>query len=78
MPVDQLDGFVSHKSRFTIFVFYDSVKEPVNWRQVELLVCKYLLRNAFVLKGGLEAWKSRQDASHPGDVGSSTTTAKLA
>jgi hypothetical protein len=36
------------------------------------------LRNAFVLKGGLEAWKSQQDASHPGDIGSSTTTAKLA
>ncbi len=78
MPVDQLEGFVSHASRFTIFVLYDSVKEPANWRQVELLVRKYLLHNVLVLKGGLEAWQSYQRANHPGDIGSSTPTAKLA
>jgi len=77
MPVGQLEGFVSHTSRSTVLVFYDSRKDPVNWRQVELLARKYLLRNVFVLKGGLEAWQSYQHASHPGDIGPSTHTAKL-
>jgi hypothetical protein len=78
VPVDQLEGFVRDTSRSTIVVFYDSVKEPVNWKQVELLARKYLLRNIFVLKGGLEAWQSYQHASHPGDIGPSTHTAKPA
>ncbi len=74
--VDQLEDFVSHAPRFRVFVFCESVKEPVNWREVELLVCKYLLRNVFVLKGGLEAWQSHQ-RPNPVDVGSSTHPAKL-
>jgi hypothetical protein len=78
VPVDQLEGFVSHKSRSTIFVFYDSVKERVNWGDVELLVRKYLLRYVFVLKGGLEEWQSHQYGNHQADIGSSTHTAKLA
>jgi hypothetical protein len=75
MPVDQIEGLVSHTSRSTILVFYASVKESVNWRQVELLVQKYLLRNAFVLKGGLEAWQSRQHAGNPGEVDSAAPPA---
>ncbi len=78
MPVDQLESFVSHISRSTILVFYDSIKEPVNWKLVELLVRKYSLRNAFVLTGGLEAWQSHQGATAPGDTGSSTHRANLA
>lgn len=76
IPVDRLEVFLSHASRFTFFVFCDSAKEPANWRQVELLVREYLLRNVFVLKGGLEAWQSHRRANHPVHVGSSTHPAK--
>lgn len=76
MRVDQIEGLVSHLSRSTILIFYASVKEPVNWRQVELLVRKYMLRNAFVLKGGLEAWQSHQHAGYPGEVNSATPPAQ--
>ncbi len=78
MPVEQLESFVSHTSPSTILVFYDSSKDPVNWKQVERLVRKYSLRNTFVLKGGLEAWQSYQRATGTGDLGSSNHTAKLA
>jgi hypothetical protein len=78
MPVEQLESFVSHTSRSTILVFYDSIKDPVNWKQVELLVRKYSLRNAFVLKGGLEAWQSCQRAGASGDTDPPTRSAKLA
>lgn len=78
IPVDQLESLVSHTSRSTILVFYDSIKEPANWKQVELLVRKYSLRNALVLKGGLEAWQRHEGAATPGDSGSSARRAKLA
>lgn len=78
VPVDQLESFVSHVSRSTILAFYDSGEEPVNWKQVELLVRKYSLRNAVVLKGGLEAWQRYERATAPGDIGSPTHRAKLA
>ena len=32
IPVDQLESLVSHTSRSTILVFYDSIREPVNWK----------------------------------------------
>lgn len=78
VPVDQLESFVSHTSRSTILTFYDSSEEPVKWKQVELLVRKYSLRNAVVLKGGLEAWQSYQRAIAQGDIGSPGHRAKLA
>jgi hypothetical protein len=78
VPVDQLERFISHTSRSTILVFYDSIKDPVNWKQVELLVRKYSLRNVYVLKGGLEAWQSYQRAAALGETGSSTHRATLA
>jgi rhodanese-related sulfurtransferase len=78
IPVDQLESFVSHASRSTILVFYDSITDPVNWKPVQLLVRKYSVRNVYVLKGGLEAWLSYQRANTAGDIGPSTHRAKLA
>jgi hypothetical protein len=59
MPVSQLEIFLQKASRRSIFVFYDSVTEPVKWRRVESIVNKYAIRNVFVLKGGLEFWLSK-------------------
>jgi hypothetical protein len=78
IPVAQLEGFVGHTSRSTILVFYASIKDPVNWKQVQLLVRKYSMRNIYVLKGGLEAWQSFERANAAGDIGPSTHSAKLA
>ena len=78
IPVDQLESFVSHASRSTILVFYDSITDPVNWKPVQLLVRKYSMRNVYVLKGGLEAWLNYQHANATGDVGRSTHRARLA
>ncbi len=78
IPIDQLEIFVGHASRSTILVFYASIKDPVNWKQVQLFVRKYSLRNVYVLKGGLEAWQSYQRANAAGDIGPSTHRATLA
>jgi hypothetical protein len=78
VPADQLERFVSHTSRSKVIVFYDSAKAPANWRQVEVLVGKYMLRNTYVLKGGREAWESDQRAHQLVEVSSSPHTAKLA
>jgi rhodanese-related sulfurtransferase len=59
MPVSQLEIFLQKAPRRSIFVFYDSVAEPVKWSRVESIVNSYAIRNVFVLKGGLEFWLSK-------------------
>jgi hypothetical protein len=59
MPITQLESFLQKASRRSIFVFYDSVTEPVKWRRVESIVNEYAIRNVFVLRGGLEFWLSK-------------------
>jgi len=59
IPVSQLDSFLQKASRRSVFVFYDSVTEPVKWSRVESIVNNYAIRNVFVLKGGLEFWLSK-------------------
>ncbi len=63
MPVTQLESFLQKASRRSIFVFYDSTTDPVNWSRVESIVNKYAIRNVFVLKGGLEFWLSKHQAN---------------
>jgi hypothetical protein len=62
MPVSQLERFLQKASRRSVFVFYESATEPVTWSRVECMVNEYALRNAFVLKGGLELWLSKHQA----------------
>jgi rhodanese-related sulfurtransferase len=59
MPVSQLESFLQKASHRSIFVFCDSVTEPVKWSRVESIVNNYAIRNVFVLKGGLEFWLSK-------------------
>ena len=59
IPVSQLESFLQKASRRSLFVFYDSVTEPVKWSRVESIVNKYAIPNVFVLKGGLEFWLSK-------------------
>jgi rhodanese-related sulfurtransferase len=59
IPVSQLETFLQKASRRSVFVFYDSVTEPVKWSRVESIVNNYAIRNVFVLKGGLEFWLSK-------------------
>jgi len=62
MPVSQLESFLQKASRRSVFVFYDSATEPVNWSRVQSIIHTYLIRNVFVLKGGLELWLSKHQA----------------
>jgi hypothetical protein len=62
MPVDQLQSFLRKASRHSVFVFYDSATEPVNWCRVEAILNHHVIPHAFVLKGGLEFWLSKQQA----------------
>jgi hypothetical protein len=75
IPAGQLEGYLSHVSRSAVLVFYASVKDPVDWKQLELLVRKYSMRNVFILCGGLEAWLTEQGITTPEAVGSSTQSA---
>jgi len=59
MPVSQLEIFLQKAYHRSIFVFYDSITEPVKWSRVESIVNEYAIRNVFVLKGGLEFWLSK-------------------
>jgi hypothetical protein len=62
MPVSQLQGFLRNASRRSIFVFYDSAAEPVQWSRVECIVNDFAIPNVSVLKGGLELWLSKHQA----------------
>jgi hypothetical protein len=59
MPVSQLPGFLRQASRRSIFVFYDSATEPVQWSRVEAIANACAIPNVSVLKGGLELWLSK-------------------
>jgi hypothetical protein len=63
MPVAQLPGFLCNAPRRSIFVFYDSAIEPVQWSRVEGIANDCAIPNVSVLKGGLELWLSK----HPVD-----------
>ncbi len=62
MPVSQLGSFLHGASRRSIFVFYDSATEPVQWLRVEAIVNDCAIPNVSVLKGGLELWLSKHQA----------------
>jgi len=62
MPVSQLPGFLRHASRRSIFVFYDSATEPVQWSRVEAIANVCAIPNVSVLRGGLELWLSKHQA----------------
>jgi hypothetical protein len=62
IPVSELESFLQKVSRRSVFVFYDSATDPVEWTQVESTVNKYAIRNVLVLKGGLEFWLSKHQA----------------
>jgi hypothetical protein len=63
VPVTQLENFLRKASCRSIFVFYDSAADPVKWSRVESIVNQYAIRNVYVLKGGLEFWLSKHQAS---------------
>ena len=62
VPIDQLDSFLRQASHRSVFVFYDSATDPIAWSRVEAILNRYPIRYSFVLKGGFEAWLSRQQA----------------
>jgi hypothetical protein len=62
VPIGQLDSFLREASHQSVFVFYHSASEPVKWSRVESILNHYAIPHAFVLKGGLEAWVSKQQA----------------
>ena len=66
MPVSQLQGFLCDASRRSIFIFYDTAAEPVQWSRLEAIVNECAIPNVFVLKGGLELWLSKHQADGVG------------
>lgn len=66
MPVSQLQGFLCNASRRSIFIFYDTAREPMQWSRVEAIVNECAIPNVFVLKGGLELWLSKHHADGVG------------
>jgi hypothetical protein len=62
IPISELDSFLQKTSRRSVFVFYDSATDPVEWTHVESAVNQYAIRNVLVLKGGLECWLSKHQA----------------
>lgn len=62
MPVSQLRGFLGNASCRSIFVFYDSATDPVQWSRVEGIANDCAIPNVSVLKGGLELWLSKHQA----------------
>jgi hypothetical protein len=66
MPVSQLPGFLRNAPRRSIFVFYDSATEPVQWSLVEAIANDCAIPNVSVLKGGLELWLSKHPADRVG------------
>jgi hypothetical protein len=66
MPVSQLPAFLRDAPRRSIFVFYDSAIEPVQWSRVEAIANDYAIPNVSVLKGGLELWLSKHPAGQVG------------
>jgi hypothetical protein len=66
MPVSQLQGFLHNASRCSIFVFYDSATESVQWSRVEAIANHCAIPNVCVLKGGLELWLSKHQADGAG------------
>jgi hypothetical protein len=62
VPIDQLEHFLSRASPRSVFVFYDSLADPVDWGRVEAILCRHPIHYLYVLKGGLEAWLSRHGA----------------
>jgi hypothetical protein len=66
MPISQLPGFLRDAPRRSIFVFYDSAIEPVQWSRVEAIANDYAIPNVSVLKGGLELWLSKHPAGQVG------------
>ncbi len=66
MPVSQLQGFLRNASRRSVFVFYDSAREPVQWSRVEAIANDCAIPNVSVLKGGIEVWLSKHQADGVG------------
>lgn len=62
VPIDQLESFLREASHRSVFVFYDTPSEPAMWDRVEAILNHYPIHYVFVLKGGLQAWLSRQQA----------------
>lgn len=62
VPVSQLESDLRDVSQRSIFVFYDSATEPVKWSRVESIVNNLKIRNALILKGGLEMWPSKHSS----------------
>ena len=66
MPVSQLEGFLCGAPCRSIFVFYDSATEPVQWSSVEAIANDCAIPNVSVLKGGLELWLRKHQADGVG------------
>jgi hypothetical protein len=56
VPVSELYSFLARSPQRSVFVFYSSTSEPVQWSQVERITNRLAIPNAYVLKGGLEGW----------------------
>ena len=66
MSVSQVQGFLRNASCRSIFVFYDTAGDPVQWSRVEAIADDCAIPNVFVLKGGLELWLSKHQADRVG------------
>jgi len=66
MPLSQLQGFLCNASRRSIFIFYDTPREPIQWSRVEAIVNECAIPNVFVLRGGSESWLSKHRADGVG------------
>jgi hypothetical protein len=66
MTVSQLPGFLRSAPHRSVFVFYDSTAEPVQWSRVEAIANDCAIPNVSVLKGGIELWLSKHPADRVG------------
>ena len=66
MPLAQLQGFLCDASRRSVFIFYETAADPMQWSRVEAIVNECAMPNVFVLKGGLELWLSKHQADGVG------------
>jgi hypothetical protein len=66
MSITQLKGFLCNASRRSIFIFYDTPREPMQWSRVEAIVNECAIPNVFVLRGGSALWLSKHHADGVG------------